>query len=105
MNLDSATAEGPKPTAIGIRRTGPQNPFVEFKIEWTERSILNRFRSVARDYHEKVALKTNQDTYSYGDIDETLQSLGTSHSRQARQRSQNRLLCCWSTMLQYLRRC
>ena len=85
MNLYSATAEVHKPTATGVRRTGPQNPFVEFKIEWTERSILNRFRSVARDYHEKVALKTKQGTYSYGDIDETLQSPWASHSLQARQ--------------------
>jgi len=73
MNLYSATAEGP---ATGVRRTGPQNPFVEFKIEWTERSILNRFRCVARDYRERVALKTNQRTYSYGDIDELSTRLG-----------------------------
>jgi amino acid adenylation domain-containing protein len=76
MSVYSATAEGPKPTATGVRRTGPQNPFVGFKIEWTERSILNRFRCVARDYREQVALKTKQGTYSYGDIDELSSRLG-----------------------------
>jgi non-ribosomal peptide synthetase component F len=76
MNPNSATAEVHKPTAIGVRRTGPQNPFVEFEIEWTERSILNRFRCVARNYHERIALKTNQDTYSYRDIDEISSRLG-----------------------------
>ena len=76
MNLDSATTQEPRPTATGIRRTGPQNPFVEFKIEWTERSILNRFRCVARDYPKKVALKTKQCTYSYGDLDELSSRLG-----------------------------
>ena len=76
MNPYSATAEVHKPTATGVRRTGPQNPFVEFKIEWTERSILNRFRSVARDCHEKIALKTKQSTYSYRDIDEISTRLG-----------------------------
>jgi amino acid adenylation domain-containing protein len=76
MNLYLATAEGPKPTTTGVRRTGPQNKFVEFKIEWTERSILNRFRCVARDYREKVALKTKQGTYSYGDIDELSSRIG-----------------------------
>jgi len=75
MNPHSAPAEESRPTT-GIRRTGPQNPFVEFRIEWTERSILNRFRSVARDYHAKVALKTNQGTYSYGDIDDISGRLG-----------------------------
>jgi hypothetical protein len=70
MNLYSATAEGPKPTATGVRRTGPQNPFVEFKIEWTESSILSRFCCMVRDHNGKVALKTNQATYSYGDLDE-----------------------------------
>ena len=76
MNLYSATAERSTPTTMGIRRTGPQNPFVEFRVEWTEHSILNRFSRVARDYHEKVALKTNQGTYSYGDLDDLSSRLG-----------------------------
>jgi non-ribosomal peptide synthetase component F len=63
-------------TATGIRLTGPQTPFLEFRIEWTENSILHRFRSVARDFQEKVALKTKQSSFTYKDLDQASSRLG-----------------------------
>jgi len=76
MNLYSAPAGGSSPLASGIRRIGPQNPFVEFRIEWTENSILHRFRSTALIHHGRVALKTKQGAYSYRDLDELSSRLG-----------------------------
>ena len=76
MNPGSVTTGKSVPAAASSRRPGPQNPFVKFKVEWTERSILNRFGCVVRDKPGKVALKTNQGTYTYQDLDELSSGLG-----------------------------
>jgi amino acid adenylation domain-containing protein len=47
------------------RRVGPSNPFVEFKTEDIERSIPSRFEQQVARYPDRLAVKTQNQSFTY----------------------------------------
>jgi amino acid adenylation domain-containing protein len=75
---DCATSDtyfAPRQQPVFGRRVGPTNPFVEFRKEEIEQSIVDRFERQVRSHPNRLAVKTRNHEFTYGALNQAANRL------------------------------